>query len=235
MHSVDHHSADEYLADTKGHTIHSWARYYDLVVGLISLGRERIFRQAALDLVDIKPGMNMLDVGCGTGSLTIAARQKQGKDGVVIGIDPSSNMVNLAREKAEKAGVPIEFQVGVIEKLDFPDDQFDLVFSSLMMHHLPDELKLAGLEEVHRVLKPGGKLLIIELDPGAFSLATLVHGHTSQLSKALENVLPYLEDSGYASIEYGRLNFRGFSYLIAEKSIEESKFSGGSSNAASAA
>ena len=218
MHSVDHNSADEHLAETKGHTIHSWARYYDLVVGLISLGREKKFRQAALDLVEIEPGTNILDVGCGTGSLTIAARQRQGEDGVVVGIDPSSNMVNLARKKAEKAGVAIDFQVGVIEKLDFPNDHFSLVFSSLMMHHLPDELKLAGLEEVHRVLKPGGKLLIIELDPGAFSLATLVHGHSSQLSEALENVLPYLENTGYGSIEYGRLKFRGFSYLVAEKS-----------------
>lgn len=217
MHPVDHHSADDYLAETKGHAIHSWARYYDLVVGLISLGREKKFRQAALDLVDIKPGMNMLDVGCGTGSLTIAARQKLGQDGVVVGIDPSSKMVNLAQDKAGKAGVAIDFQVGVIEKLDFPGDQFDLVLSSLMMHHLPDELKLAGLEEVHRVLKPGGQLLIIELDPGAFSLASLVHGHSSQLSTALENVLSYLENTGYASIEYGRLKFRGFSYMIGKK------------------
>lgn len=222
MHSVEHHSTDDYLADTKGHTIHSWARYYDLVVNLISLGREKKFRQAALDLVEIKPGMNILDVGCGTGSLTIAAKQKQGQEGQVVGIDPSSNMVNLAREKAEKRGIQIDFQVGVIEKLDFPGDQFDLVMSSLMMHHLPDELKLAGLEEVQRVLKPGGQLLIIELDPGAFSLATLVHGHASQLSEALKNVLPFLEKIGYGSIAYGRLNFRGFSYLVAEKSNQAS-------------
>ena len=139
---------DDHLAETKGHTIHSWARYYDLLVGIISLGREAKFRRAALDLVDIKPGMNILDVGCGTGSLTIAAKRKQGVEGKVVGVDPSSNMINLARGKAKDGGVMIDFKVGVIEKLEFQDNQFDLVLSSLMMHHLPDGLKLSGLEEV---------------------------------------------------------------------------------------
>jgi demethylmenaquinone methyltransferase/2-methoxy-6-polyprenyl-1,4-benzoquinol methylase/phosphoethanolamine N-methyltransferase len=219
----NHHQlpVEGYLAETKGHTIHSWARYYDLAVGIISLGREKKFRRAALELVYIKPGMNILDVGCGTGSLSIAAKQKQGEEGVVVGIDPSSNMINIAQGKAEKERVNIDFQVGVIENLDFPEDQFDLVFSSLMMHHLPDELKLAGLEEVHRVLKPGGRLVIIELDPGAFSLASLVHGHSAQLSSALQNVLLYLERTGFGAIEYGRLNFRGFAYMSGEKPAQE--------------
>jgi demethylmenaquinone methyltransferase/2-methoxy-6-polyprenyl-1,4-benzoquinol methylase/phosphoethanolamine N-methyltransferase len=221
MHKVDHHHTEDHLAETKGHTIHSWAKYYDLVVNLISLGREKRFREAALDLVEIKPGMNILDVGCGTGSLTITAKQKQGQDGAVVGIDPSSNMVNLARDKAHKAGVTVDFQVGVIEKVDFPQDQFDLVLSSLMMHHLPDELKVAGLEEVFRVLKPGGRLLIVELDPGAFSLATLIHGHSSQLSAELETLRSHMVSTGYGSLQFGRLDFRGFSYMIGEKSNQD--------------
>jgi demethylmenaquinone methyltransferase/2-methoxy-6-polyprenyl-1,4-benzoquinol methylase/phosphoethanolamine N-methyltransferase len=213
---------EDHLAETKGHAIHSWARYYDLLVGIISLGREAKFRRAALDLVDIKPGMNILDVGCGTGSLTIAAKRKQGVGGKVVGVDPSSNMINLARGKAKEAGVMIYFQVGVIEKLDFPDNQFDLVLSSLMMHHLPDELKSSGLEEVWRVLKPEGRLLIIELDPSAFSLASLIHGHSSQLSAELENLLSHLKNTGYGSIENGRLEFRGFSYITGKKSNQVS-------------
>jgi demethylmenaquinone methyltransferase/2-methoxy-6-polyprenyl-1,4-benzoquinol methylase/phosphoethanolamine N-methyltransferase len=221
MNSNEQLNVEGYLAETKGHTIHSWARYYDLVVSLISLGREKRFRRAALELVDIKPEMNILDVGCGTGSLTIAAKQKQGDEGMMVGIDPSSNMISLARDKADKVGLEIDFQVGVIEKLDLPEDQFDLVLSSLMMHHLPDELQLTGLEEVMRVLKPGGRLLIIELDPSAFSLVTLIHGHSSQLSAELENLHSYLENTGYESIEYGRLNFRGFSYMIGNKSSQD--------------
>ena len=222
MKLIENSPNEEYLAETKGHTIHSWARYYDLLVSFISLGREEKFRGAALDLVDIKPGMNILDVGCGTGSLAIAAKRKQGLEGKVVGVDPSSNMINLARGKAEEAGLTIDFQVGVIEKLDFPDNQFDLVLSSLMMHHLPDDLKLSGLEEVDRVLKPGGRLLIIELDPSAFSLVSLIHGHSSQLSAELENLLTHLKNTGYGFIENGRLDFRGFSYIKGEKSNQVS-------------
>ena len=217
MKSLNQLPGDSYLAETKGHTIHSWARYYDMLVGIISLGRERKFRQAALELVDIEPGMNILDVGCGTGSLTIAAKQRQGNDGPVVGIDPSSNMVNLAQEKAAKAQVEVAFQVGVIEKIDFPENHFDLVLSSLMMHHLPDELKKDGLQEVYRILKPNGTLLIVELDPSAFSLVSLIHGHNSQLSAELENTRRYLVSTGFGPVEFGNLNYRGFSYLKGKK------------------
>jgi demethylmenaquinone methyltransferase/2-methoxy-6-polyprenyl-1,4-benzoquinol methylase/phosphoethanolamine N-methyltransferase len=213
MNSHEQFHVGDYVAETEGHTIHSWAKYYDKLVGIISLGRERRFREATLNLVEITPGMNVLDVGCGTGSLSVAAKQKMGIEGKVAGIDPSSNMIKLAQEKAEKVGVEIDFQVGVIEKIEFPDNQFDLVLSSLMMHHLPDELKLSGLQEVHRILRPNGTLLIVELDPSAFSLATLIHGSSSQLSSALENIRRYLQAAGFVSVESGRLKFRGFSYI----------------------
>jgi demethylmenaquinone methyltransferase/2-methoxy-6-polyprenyl-1,4-benzoquinol methylase/phosphoethanolamine N-methyltransferase len=210
---MGHPHGESYIADTEGHTIHSWAKYYDFVLAILSLGRERKFRQAALDLVSIEPGMNILDVGCGTGSLTVAAKKKQGIEGNVVGIDPSSNMVELAQQKADKAGVGVEFRVGVIENLEFDDDHFDLVLSSLMMHHLTDDLKEIGLREIQRVVKPGGKLLIIELDPGAFSLASLVHGHSEKLSAELKATRRKMGELGFESLESGQLNFRGFSYL----------------------
>jgi len=219
---MNHSHGESYIAETDGHTIHSWARYYDMVIGILSLGREKKFRQAALELASIEPGMNILDVGCGTGSLSVAAKQNLGLDGRVVGIDPSSNMVNLAHQKAEEVDVEVDFQVGVIESLEFDDNQFDLVLNSLMMHHLTDELKVTGLQEVHRVLKPNGTLLIIELDPGAFSLASLVHGHSAQLSTELENTRRIMESLGFGPVESGSVNFRGFSYLKGIKKISDS-------------
>lgn len=214
---MKHTHGESYVADTEGYTIHSWARYYDLVLGILSMGREKKFRQSALDLLSIEPGMNILDVGCGTGSLSVAAKQNLGLDGRVVGIDPSSNMVDLAHQKAEKAGVEVEFRVDVIENLEFDDNQFDLVLSSLMMHHLTDDLKESGMQEVHRVLKPGGTLLIIELDPGAFSLASLVHGHSAQLSAELEATRRIMERLAFEPLDFGSLSFRGFSYLKGTK------------------
>ena len=216
---MSHSHEESFTVETEGHTIHSWARYYDLVLGVLSLGREKKFRRAALDIVSIEPGMNILDVGCGTGSLAVAAKQKQGLEGTVVGIDPSSNMIDLALKKADNAAVDIEFRVGVIEDLEFDDDKFDLVLSSLMMHHLTDGLKEIGLQEIRRVLKPGGTLLIIELDPGAFSLASFVHGHSTQLSAELEVTRQKMEESGFEALEFGRLSFRGFTFLRGRNNI----------------
>ena len=218
---MSHLHGESFVAETEGHTIHSWARSYDLVLGILSLGREKKFRRAALDLVALEAGMDILDVGCGTGSLAVAARRDMGVQGNVVGIDPSSNMIDLAVEKAAKAGVQVDFRVGVIENLEFEAQSFDLVLSSLMMHHLTDELKERGLQEIKRVLKPGGGLLIIELDPGAFSLATLVHGHSQQLSAELERIRQIMQAMGFDEIQSGRLSFRGFSYLKGKKSNQD--------------
>src|SRR5213078_5226371 len=66
------------------------------------------------------------------------------------------------RTKAARRNAPIEFQIGVIEQLPFLDQTFDVVFSTLMMHHLPAPLKRQGLAEIARVLKPGGRLVIAD-------------------------------------------------------------------------
>lgn len=125
-------------------------------------GQGRQLRQRTIMLADLQPGEAVLDVGCGTGTLAIEAQRGAGSTGRVVGIDPSEGQIARARVKAARRKLPTEFQIGVIEQLAFPDQTFDVVLSSLMMHHLPASLKRQGLAEIVRVLKPGGRLVIAD-------------------------------------------------------------------------
>jgi ubiquinone/menaquinone biosynthesis C-methylase UbiE len=125
-------------------------------------GKWRELRQRTTTLAQLQPGDAVLDVGCGTGTLALEVARRVGRAGRVAGIDPSPQQIACARAKAARRNAPIEFQIGVIEQLAFPDRTFDVVFSTLMMHHLPAPLKRQGLAEIARVLKPGGRLVIAD-------------------------------------------------------------------------
>jgi ubiquinone/menaquinone biosynthesis C-methylase UbiE len=166
---------EEHPPQTRGTVIH-WARVYDVLVWLVTHGKERTFRHMIADRAQLQPGERVLDVGCGTGTLALVAKERVGKTGQVVGIDPSRQMITRARRKMKRAGLTLDFQLGVIEDLTFPDQSFDVVLCTLMIHHVPDDLKRQGLAEMARVLKPGGRLLIVDsgldgihLPAGAFS------------------------------------------------------------------
>ena len=141
---------------TGGIVLHA-ARFYDFLAWAVMLGRETVFREKVLDLGRVKSGESVLDVGCGTGTLAIAAKRRVGSTGRVYGIDVSPAMIARARKKARKAGLDDEFKNEVIEALAFPDAKFDLVLSTLMLHHLPRRLREDGARGIRRVLKPGGR------------------------------------------------------------------------------
>lgn len=125
-------------------------------------GALRQFRRRTTALASIHAGDQVLDVGCGTGTLALEVQRRVGRAGRVVGIDPSSEQIARARAKAGRRNAPINFQIGVIEQLAFPDQSFDVVLSTLMMHHLPADLRRQGLAEIARVLKPGGRLVIAD-------------------------------------------------------------------------
>jgi ubiquinone/menaquinone biosynthesis C-methylase UbiE len=146
---------------TGGKTIR-WARLYDLGTTLLYFGQLAALHRTIVDLAGIRPGERILDVGCGPGRLAIVAGTAAAPGGETCGIDPAPEMVELARRRATRAGAPVRFEVGVIEALPFANDRFDVVLSSLMLHHLPDELKRRGLAEIHRVLRPAGRLVAVD-------------------------------------------------------------------------
>jgi len=160
MHKHTH--SPESPAQTEGRLIR-WASFYDVLANIMTLGHIRRLRVLTVGNALLQSGENVLDVGCGTGGVTIPAKLQVGKNGRVAGIDPAPEMVAVARQKASRAGLEIDFRVGVIESLPFPDGTFDAVTSSLMMHHLPEHVQVKGLAEIKRVLKPGGRLLIADM------------------------------------------------------------------------
>jgi ubiquinone/menaquinone biosynthesis C-methylase UbiE len=169
MHSFarHHHSraGSTPATETKGLVLNTGWRYdlgewfHDTIS---SHGKFRQFRQRTINLARLQPGEQVLDVGCGTGTLAMEVVDRVGQAGRVAGIDPGAQQIARARAKAARRNAPVEFQLGVIEQLPFPDQTFDVVFSTLMMHHLPAPLKRQGLAEIARVLKPGGRLLIAD-------------------------------------------------------------------------
>ncbi|GIV96936.1 MAG: hypothetical protein KatS3mg057_1593 [Herpetosiphonaceae bacterium] len=139
--------------------------------------------------------------------MTLRAKAATGRASSVYGIDASPEMVEVARQKAQQHGLDITFQVDLIERLSFPDASFDVIFSSLMMHHLPGDLKRRGLEEMRRVLKPGGRLVIVDFRRPtnwffkAF-LALMFHGG---LRQGVEDLVPLVQQAGFSAIEEGVL------------------------------
>jgi len=203
-------------ASTRGHLIH-WARFYDASVFLCTLGRAGAMREEAANLAAIQPGESVLEVGCGTGELTRRARARAGSSAVVCGIDPAAEMIAVARAKSEPAGLGIDYRVAAIEALPFADASFDVVLSSLMMHHLPQDLKQVGLAEVRRVLKPGGRLLIVDMKRpsgrfGWLSLPLLVH---RGMTHDVHDLPAVVSGAGFVNVETGNTRFRPLGFVSA--------------------
>ncbi len=152
---------------TRGHTIRRWARGYDWLVTLTSLGRRDRLREEVVERAALQPGMRVLDVGCGPGTLALRLKTAVGAEGQVSGIDASPEMIEVAKGKARKRDVEIDLRVAVAEALPYDDASFDCVTSTLVFHHLPEDVKLASLGEIRRVLAPGGRVVVGDFPAGS--------------------------------------------------------------------
>jgi ubiquinone/menaquinone biosynthesis C-methylase UbiE len=204
---------DDVAPVTTGRTI-GWAEHYDAVVAIMTLGRARAIRTKTADVARIAPGEIVLDVGCGTGDLTMVTQARTSAAGRVYGIDAAPAMIAVARRKAAQAGRVIDYRVAAVEALPFPDATFDVVVSSLMMHHLPDDLKGRGLTEIRRVLKPNGRLLVVDAKRpagrlGRVALALLVH---HQMRSGVQDLPPLMEAAGFTAVEAGETGFRSLGF-----------------------
>jgi ubiquinone/menaquinone biosynthesis C-methylase UbiE len=213
-HAKMHHQAAD-APPTAGHVLH-WARWYDLFGSLVSFGRVKAIRETLVAVAAPAPAEQVLDVGCGTGTLALALSSRVGT-GVVHGIDASPEMIEVARQRAAKAGSALDFRVALIEAIPFPDATFDLVTSSLMLHHLPDDLKRLGFDEIRRVLKPGGRFMA--MDFAAHSHSALGHllsilGHARGESM-LHKLMPMLKNAGFSDVEAIPTRHKNFAFIRA--------------------
>lgn len=164
MHKFQNEPKVKNSPQTTGTVLHR-ASQYDFHTSLLGLGVNGRNSKMVIELAKVRPGDSVLDVGCGSGSLTLTAKSVAGLTGKVYGIDASPEMIEVAQKKAASSGLGVIFELGLIEELAFPDATFDVVISRLAIHHLPDDLKQKGFAEILRVLKPGGHLLIADFKP----------------------------------------------------------------------
>ncbi len=190
-----------------GLVIHD-ARRYDLRVWWITRGREQAFRGEQLDIAGVGEGQAVVDVGCGTGTLAIAAARRVGPRGSVVGIDPSPEMVARATGKARRARVAVSFRAGAAQALPVADGTADVVLCTLVLHQLPGDALHVAFAEFRRVLKPGGRLLVVDIggaQPNPDTLhAKRARRHGGHLFD-LDAVAPRLGHVGFAQVDAGDL------------------------------
>jgi ubiquinone/menaquinone biosynthesis C-methylase UbiE len=183
---------------------------YDSYMKKATFGREHVLRRMTVDLAGVKAGDAVLEVGCATGSLTLAAKQAAGPSGKAFGIDIIPGMIEASRRKAAAAHEEITFQEGSIAKIPFPDGSFDVVMCSFMIFHMSDETRRKGISEIRRVLKPGGRLMILDLALPAQPFQRLIARKLLGFSADddLRNLIPLMEASGFSDMEYAPAKFR---------------------------
>jgi len=209
---------EQMRSGTHGLVLH-WAARYDLLAWLLTHGRERQLREAIIRLATLKTGDDVLDIGCGTGTLAIAATRHVGPTGAVTGVDASPAMIARATRKARKAQARATFEVAVAENLPFPDRRFDVVFSTLMLHHLPRKTREQCAKEIKRVLKVDGR--VVAVDFGRAKRGGLLahlhrHGHLE-----VTDIVDLFVAAGLRPTRTGPLGMNDLNFVVAEASDRE--------------
>jgi ubiquinone/menaquinone biosynthesis C-methylase UbiE len=195
-----------------GLVIH-WAAQYDLLAWLLTRGRERELRERIVKIAEVESGDVILDIGCGSGSLAITASRSAGTSGSVFGIDPSPSMIARATRKADKAGADVSFKVGVAESLPFSNHQFDVVLSTLMLHHLPRKTRQQCAKEIKRVLRPGGRVVAVDFGrPKKRGLLAHFHRHGHV---EIEDIVGLLVEAGLTPIRTGAVGMNDLNFVVA--------------------
>ncbi len=151
---------------------HSVAAQYDVMNDLMSFGIHRLWKRFTIDASGIRPGNKVLDLAGGTGDLTAKFSQLVGKDGQVVLADINSSMLNVGRDKLRDRGLVqnIDYVQANAQHLPFEDNTFDVITIAFGLRNVTD--KDEALRSMYRVLKPGGRLLVLEFSKPEQELLT---------------------------------------------------------------
>ena len=138
----------------------SVAPKYDIMNDLMSMGLHRAWKAYTVLVANVREGFQVLDIAGGTGDLALAFSKKVGKSGCVVHTDINEAMLSTGRSRLLDSGVSLPTLVCDAEKLPFPDDHFDVVSVAFGLRNMTH--KDTALREMNRVIKPGGKLLVLE-------------------------------------------------------------------------
>jgi ubiquinone/menaquinone biosynthesis C-methylase UbiE len=183
---------------------------YDSYMGRVTFGRENQLREETLNCAGVKSGDCVLEIGSGTGTLAIAAKKKVGTAGKVHGIDVIPGMIEVSKLKANQAHEDVSFDLASIVDIPFETNTFDIVICSFMIFHVAEKTRQKGLPEIHRVLKPKGKLFIVDLGlPQAIIQRTLAKSFLGfMIDHELEELTPSFQEKGFTEITNGKVDFK---------------------------
>jgi len=168
-----------------------WSNEYDQTLGKIKRHHEMI--DLAVEMSNIKAGEHILDIGCGTGLLSL--KFLEAAECTINGIDLSEDMLNIWKDKIDKLNLSnrVKIKLGDAANLEFEDSTFDIISSTVALHHVKD--KQQTINKIYRLLKPKGRLVIGDLDVDT-------SGDLNDI-KRLRHILDYLKEELSLALQDG--------------------------------
>jgi ubiquinone/menaquinone biosynthesis C-methylase UbiE len=177
---------------------------YDRIVAWST--RDHVLKARLCAALSPAPAARVLDLGCGTGTLAIRIARTWPQT-ALSAVDADPDILAIARRKAARAGVSVEFEQVMAQSLPFAAATFDVAVSSLMFHHLTPEARLLALAELRRVLVPGGRLLIADFGRAsnplrrlAFHAVRLLDGYRNTRDHARAQLVAQIRSAGFPDV-----------------------------------